>query len=84
MQIPTEQLMPPRQEETYPVHGNDFLDNEFNFGGFGEEQTSASENAMDDMFGFDFGQSMDSEPSIPEQEPIISRQVNQESHTSQR
>ena len=80
VQIPTEQLMPPRQEETYPVHGNDFLINEFNFGGFGEEQTSASENAMDDMFGFDFGQSMDSEPTIPEPEPIIPRQINQESH----
>jgi len=80
VQIPTEQLMPPRQEETYPVHGNDFLENEFNFGGFGEEQPSASENAMDDMFGFDFGQGMDSQPTTPEPETITSRQLNQETN----
>ena len=78
VQIPTEQLMPPREEETYSVHGNDFLNNEFNFGGYQEEQTSASDNAMDDMFGFDFGQSMDSEPTISEPEPMIQRPLNEE------
>ncbi len=78
VQIPTEQLMPPREEETYSVHGNDFLNNEFNFGGYQEEQTSAPDNAMEDMFGFDFGQSMDSEPTISEPEPMIQRPLNEE------
>ena len=78
VQIPTEQLMPPREEETYSVHGNDFLNNEFNFGGYQEEQTSAPDNAMEDMFGFDFGQSMDSDPTISEPEPMIQRPLNEE------